>query len=246
MTTRGPTGAPTNEIRVIHFADEKLPRLVTRSMHLHMAFEAEIIVTLREKLSVHGAMRIMARGATFSNRLVLIHEWTRLLAMTFCALLIDARHRQATRWLHDFVPMRIVALHTIHPPFDHRMMLRQIEKRVHIQVTLKTRGRILPGINNKPAAAADLDMLAGWSMARFATRHVRKFDVVLIEFPMRARGKYAGDVRVTFHTRTVSDIMSAFDLWWRNDSVADTTARRREKSDGKGNGACDQQGLFTR
>ena len=53
MTARGPAGAPTNEVGVIDFADEKLSWLVIGAMHLHMAFEAKIIVALREKLSVH-------------------------------------------------------------------------------------------------------------------------------------------------------------------------------------------------
>ena len=109
--------------------------------------------------------------------------------MTFCALLVDARHRQPARWLHDFMPVWVVALHTVHPPFDHRMMLGQVKKRMHIEVALKTGGRIFAGIYNESAAATDLHMLTGWPVTRFATRHVRKFNVVLIKFPMRARGK---------------------------------------------------------
>ena len=85
--------------------------------------------------------------------------------MAFCALLIDARHGQSARWLHDFMSVRIVTLHTIHPSFDHWMMLRQIKKRMHIQVALKTGGRILPWIHNKPSTATDLYMLAGWTVA---------------------------------------------------------------------------------
>jgi hypothetical protein len=165
--------------------------------------------------------------------------------MAFCALLIHARHGESARWLHDFMPVRIVALHTVHPPFDHRMMLGQIEKRMHIQVTLKAGGRILAWIHNQPPATADLHMLAGWPVARFATRHVCKFNVVLIKFPMGARWKNARDIRVAFHTRSVPDIMSAFDLRWRNDRSLDSAARSK-KSDSKPDGACEQQGVFTR
>jgi hypothetical protein len=74
---------------------------------------------------------------------------------------------------------------------------------------------------------------------------VRTFDVILIEFAMRARGKNARDICMTFHARGISDIMSAFDLRGGHDRSLDTAARS-EKSDCKGDGACEQQGFFTR
>jgi hypothetical protein len=124
VTTSGPAGAAANEIGVVHFADEELAGLIRRALHLHVTLEAEIIVAFREKLAVHGAVRIVAGGASFAHRFVLVDEGAGLLAMTFRALLVHARHRETAGRLHDFVPVRIVALYAIHLAFNDGMMLR--------------------------------------------------------------------------------------------------------------------------
>ena len=66
---------------------------------------------------------------------MLENKGTRLLAMALRTGLILPRHRQATGRFENIFAMRIVALNTIHPAFDHRMMLRQVELGVNLQVT---------------------------------------------------------------------------------------------------------------
>ena len=95
--------------------------------------------------------------------------------------------------------MRIMALHAIHPPFNHRMMLRKIEQRMHIQVALETGSRILARVDNESAASTDLHMSAGRPVARFATGHMREFDIILIEFAVCARVENSGDICVAIH-----------------------------------------------
>ena len=75
-------------------------------------------------------MRRVADGASLAQRLVFEHKRARLLPMTLCARLVEPRHRQATRRFHDVAAVRVVALHAIHPPFNHRVMLREAEFRV--------------------------------------------------------------------------------------------------------------------
>ena len=59
-----------------------------------------------------------------------------------------------------------MTLHAIHPPLDDRVMLRQIEFSVRLQMTLKTGSRIFTGIDNKPSVSAPgLNMFAAWPMA---------------------------------------------------------------------------------
>ena len=47
---------------------------VGRGLLLEVAFQAEILVPLNEHLVVYGPVRIVARGATFTDRLVLEHK----------------------------------------------------------------------------------------------------------------------------------------------------------------------------
>ena len=76
----------------------------------------------------------MTYRAAFAQCLVLVNEFARLVAMTFRARLVYARHtdrrshakRGTVRSLQDLRPMGIVALHAIHPAFEHRMVLRQL------------------------------------------------------------------------------------------------------------------------
>lgn len=132
MTARGPAGAAADEIGVVHFTDEKLAGLIGRPLHLHVAFEAKIIVAFGEKLAIYGAMRVVAGGASFAHGLVLVNEGAGLFTMTFRALLIHARHGEAAGGLHDFLAVRIVALRAIHAAFDDGMMLGQIEERMNV------------------------------------------------------------------------------------------------------------------
>jgi hypothetical protein len=54
MTSRRPARAAPHEIGVIHFAYEKLPRSKrVLSLHLRVAFQAEVIVPLRKELPVY-------------------------------------------------------------------------------------------------------------------------------------------------------------------------------------------------
>ena len=89
--------------------------------------------------------------------------------MTFGALLVQARHGEAAGLLHDFVAMRVVALHTIHAALDHGMMLREVKLRVNIEMALETSARILAGIDDEAAASATrFNVFAGGTVAGFA------------------------------------------------------------------------------
>ena len=151
---------------MIHFANKELAWLIGRALHLHVALEAEIIVAFREELAVHGAVWVVAGGASLTLRLMLINERSRLLSMAFRALLVHAGHREATRRFHDFVPVRIVALYAIHSPFDHGMMLGQIELGMNFEMARKAGLWLASGIDNEfTAPSAPGNMFAGGTVA---------------------------------------------------------------------------------
>lgn len=124
VTACGPASAPLYKIGVRHLSNHKIARRNVRALHLHMAFETEVIVTFHEQLPVHRTMRVVAGGATLAQGLVLEYERAALLSMTLGATFVQARHRQTAGGLHNVMAMRIVALHAIHAAFNDRMMLR--------------------------------------------------------------------------------------------------------------------------
>jgi hypothetical protein len=167
MHRRVASGAPTPTLTqpgsVRHIADIDFARC---SLHLRMAFQAEVRIALDQQLSVHRAMRIVTYRAPLPQRFVLKNKWPRLLAMTLRAILVRARHGHSRlggsrRGFENVGPVRIVALHAIHVSLYYWMMLGHSEFCFRLQVALKTRRRIPSRIHNKFAApAAHFDMLA--------------------------------------------------------------------------------------
>ena len=137
-----------------------------------MAFQAEIVVALGEQSAIHRSMRLMADGAAFAQSFVFPDKRAGLFAVTIRAGFVLTGHRQvcAPRGLHDVHPVRIVAVHAIHAVFNDRMMLREIELGVLLQMAIKTGRCVFAGIDDELAAApAGGDVFAAGAMAAFAT-----------------------------------------------------------------------------
>lgn len=150
---------------MIIFTDEQ----ASVSLNLGMAAQAQVIVRLHKHLLVDRAMRLMARGAAFAQGFMFEHKTSRLFPMAFRALLIETRHRQAAPGLHDVASVRIVALHAVHLPFAHGMMLRKIKLRVNIEMAGEARLRIAARVHDKfTAPAAHGNVLAPRAVTRFA------------------------------------------------------------------------------
>ena len=175
VTSRRPAGAPLHEIGVGDFSDQKITGSDIRPLNLCVTFEAQVIVTLDQKLAIDRAMRVMASGASIAQGFVFEDERPALLSVALRSTLIQPGHSQSARRFHNVVPVRIVAIHAIHPPFNHRMMLRQVKFSVDIQVALKAGFRRLPQIDNRALRATGLVMDTSRAVTRFAAdvRRVR-------------------------------------------------------------------------
>jgi hypothetical protein len=244
MAARRPAGPVRQKTCVIDLPDENVSRPArARPGSLRMAFQAEIRVTLNKQLGVDRSMGIMANSATFTQRLVLEHKRPRLLAMALRASLIQPRHRQSARRLHDVHPMRIMALDTIHFALEDRMMLRQMKLRVGFQVALEACLRFLAGIDNKfSPAATGSDMFAGRSVARFTALQARHVHLVGVQARVRTRRKRAADVRVTIQANLVANVSGPFNFW-RNHEGAVRGARihqQQKRASAKYEGASSQ------
>src|SRR5439155_501087 len=80
-----------------------------------------------EQLGVDRAVRRVANRTALAERFVFEHERPGLLAMALRAGLVQPRHGQSAVRFHDVAAVRVVTLDAVHPVFNHRMMLRQVE-----------------------------------------------------------------------------------------------------------------------
>ena len=177
-----------------------------------MALQAKIVVPLDQHLVIDRAVRTVAHRAAFPERFVLEDERLGLFAMTLGARFVEARHRQPAGGFQHVMSVRIVALRAIHLPFDYRMMLGQVELRVGLQMTLKTRRRVLAGVDDKFAATASgFDVLAARAVAGFATVIALAGRAVKTQPRMRIGGKAARVIRVTFEAGLIAGERGAGD-----------------------------------
>ena len=123
----------------------------------------------------------MTGRATFAQSFMFEHDAFRLRSMATRALFIQTRHCESARGLHHVLAVRVVALHAVHLPFTHRMMLGKIELSMNFEMTRETRLRIVAGIHNEFfTLATDGDVFTSGTGARFASRtagHLRSFNV---------------------------------------------------------------------
>ena len=122
-------------------------------LHLGMKFKAKVWITFDQHLPIHRSMGRMANCATLPERFMLEDKWPCLLAVAFRAILIQPRHRQSARRFEYVRTMWIMALHTIHPIFQYRMMLRKIEFSVCLQMAIETSRRVLSRVDDEFATS---------------------------------------------------------------------------------------------
>lgn len=118
------------------------------SLVLCMAAEAQVGVRLRKQLAVDGAVRVMAGGAPLPHGFVFERDRTCLFPMTLGTTLILPRHCQSAGRFEDIHAVRVMALDTIHPVLNDRVMMGELKLHVRLKVTGKTSCRVAPGIVN--------------------------------------------------------------------------------------------------
>ena len=117
---------------MIDVSDENVPGC---SLFLEMAFHTERGVAFVKQSLVNGAVRGMTDGATLAYRLMLVHERTALLRVTFEARFVAAQERKSAsfqpllnvcrRSLGGDPLVRFMAIAAAHLAFEDGMMMRQ-------------------------------------------------------------------------------------------------------------------------
>lgn len=154
----------------------------------------------------------MTNRAAFAQRFVFVNHELRLLAMALRTAVVESSKGKAALRFKNIHAVRIVALDTIHFSFEHRMMLRQSEFRVLLDVARETRGWLFPGIHDEfSPSTTRLHMQTSRSMARFATDSARRQVTADVKSRMRTRSKHPRVVGVAFSTRLIADECGAFD-----------------------------------
>src|ERR1700677_246827 len=113
-----------------------------------MAPQAKVGIVGNEHFLIDGTVRVVANRAALPQRLVLKNKRARLVFVTLRATLVLPGHRQAACRFEDIAAMRVMAVYTVHVPFDDRMMLRQVKFALYVQVALKAGVRFFTGIDD--------------------------------------------------------------------------------------------------
>jgi hypothetical protein len=186
-----------------------------------MASEAKILVPNGQQLRVYRAMRRVANGAAFAQCGMFKYKRSGLFPMALCARFVQTRHCQSSCRFHDVQAVRIVALRAVHLPFENRVMLREMELGVNIQMALKTRLGILSGIDDElfPSCPANGDMFTPWPVTRFASARARHCPIVTVKSGMRTCGKCSRNVCMAIGARFVADESRPLDHWRGNDGA---------------------------
>lgn len=128
-----PAGALLETHRVIGTADAN-----DAALHLlEVAAQAEIRVTHRQHLRVHGTVRVVTSRATLAQCFMLEHERTALRRMALEAVFVLREQGCAAAFVRDAF-VRRVTLGATHLPFRHGVMAGEIELTTHVAMTLKT------------------------------------------------------------------------------------------------------------
>ena len=155
-----------------------------------------------------------------------------LLPMAGGAVLVKPGDGQAGRGLKDIAPVRVMALHAIHPVLEDRVMMRQMKFGMRRQVALEATGRIAPRVDDKLAPPAPGgDMLAGGPVARFTSGRSFQLGRVNVDPGVRAARKMPRDRTMTIHADLVADVFGAGDL-----RRADDRPMKRGAGDGRASG----------
>ena len=184
-----------------------------------MAAQTEVGIRLNEQLGVNGTVGVMADGAAFAQGWMFIDVGLGLLLVALGAGFIPPRHRQPAFGLQDIHAVGIVALNTVHFPFQHRMMVRKMKFGLHVQVTLQAGLRVFAGVDDEFINAAAIghgDVFAARAMAGFATVLAGHPAVFHMQPRMHAGGKDARDLLVAIGTGCVTNIRCALNLQRRN------------------------------
>ena len=204
-----PTGSHLQQLGVVRIADVNASGGDARTLNLRVTAQTQVGVARDEHFFVDRTVRIMAGGAAFAQRLMPEDERSRLLAMALGAAFILPGHGESARRFEDVAAVRVMALRAAHMSFDDRVMLREVEFGLNVEMALQTGGRVLAGIDDEFCAAAGLEVFAAGAVAGFTAGFTGHGCIFKMDPRVRTHGKFPDDFCVAIRTGLVADEMSA-------------------------------------
>ena len=179
------------------------PNASVISSGIEVALQAEGRIAFGEHLLIHGAVGIVAGGATFLDRIMGEDKWSDLRLVTLIASFIFAIELGAAAF-EGRTLVRIVAITAAHLAAEHRVTIGQHELRLFIQVALEAGFRGFLGIDDGASAAAGFLVFAARAMAGFAA-HIDGVFTLGLKLGMICRAEIATNLFVTRRALTRAD-----------------------------------------
>ena len=197
MAATGPAGALRHIAGMVVIPNIHLSRHISLTgdilLLLKVALEAEHLIARHQELLVDGTVRIVAGGATLTQRLMLEDKWSFLRRVALKTDFIFAHQIRGTSTLHNGSLVGIMAVAAAHPPLHHAVAVGKIELGADFQMALETGLGILARIDDQLCIPPGTHMQATGSMASFASGVLGIFAAGL-EFGMIRCLKITGDL----------------------------------------------------
>ena len=165
---------------MIDVSDQNEPREL---LLLKMALQTKRCVPFLQQALIDRAVRRVACRTALAHRLMWKNKRARLrgVALKTGFLLVQERDAAAFERLLNIclctfdrdALMGVVTVSTTHFPFQHGMMVRQLELCPHFQVALKTSFRRFSWIYDRTGATAGFHVQTSWPMARLTAYVLR-------------------------------------------------------------------------
>lgn len=193
-------------------------------LRLEVALETEHRVPGDEKLLVHGAVRIMAGGTAFPQRLMLKDKGAALECVALEADLVLPHEVGGASPFGDGTFVGVVAVGAAHTPLHHRVAIGEFELGSDIEMALEAGFGILAGVDNELGAAAGVDMQTSGSVTPFTTG-VRRILSVGHETGVVGRfHEVTGDLSVASGTGVSANECSARNVGRSHDRMLEAAA----------------------
>ena len=122
-----------------------------------------------------------------------------------------------------------MAVRTIHPAFQNRMMVRQLELRANLEMACETGLRRFAGIDNRMGCPAALGVNTAGAMTRLAT-HVLGVRSRRFQTGVRGGAEIAHDLFVAFATFFCADKFRTRNAGRRHDRAGGRAAGKQDDS----------------
>ena len=231
MATRTPATPESKIRRMVDFTNQDLNPRGPGNRDLCVTLETEITISLNQEFGVGRSVRIVASGAAFTQRLMLIDVDPALLSVTGHTGFIDTGHRKSCRRFHNVQSMWIMTLDAVHFSFHHRVVIGQMELALSLQMALKAGLRIVARVGDElPSAAPGCDMETPGSVARLTSMQISRLRSWDLNLGVATHPKRTRNIGMTFEAGLIANETRARHVGRNNHRALNRPARSESET----------------